>query len=152
MAGYSDGEALIAALVQAISGYSASNVTRGNWRPLNTGKAAKYAILKPGASEDRKFDSPTRVTEHWTTIVQLWHAYGKDGETLLALEADVEAVLSKIDQYPRLNQAANVDYVMGSNAVRVGEALEMWTKGGGPQWLRQDITIEWMGKRIRSYS
>jgi hypothetical protein len=150
MSGYSDGEALIAALIQAITGYSAANVTRGNWRVLNTGKAAKYAILKPGASGERKFESPTRVTETWSTIVQVWHAYGKDGETLLALEADVEAVLSKIDQYKRLNDTAN--YVQDATAVQVGEALEMWTKGGGPQWLRQDITIEWQAKRIRTFA
>jgi hypothetical protein len=150
MSGYADGEALIAALIANISGYSAANVTRGNWRPLNNGKAAKYAILKPGGLGERKFEGSTRVTETWSTTVELWHRYGKDGETLIALEADVEAVLSGIDQRPRMNDLTG--YLQDSNAVRVGEALEMWTKGGGPQWLRQDITIEWMGKRIRSFS
>lgn len=151
MAGYGDGEALIAALVATVSGFSTATVTRGKWGVLNKGTAAKYAILKPGATTaPRRFDGPNRVTENWSTIVQVWQRYTDDGTTLTNLEADVEAILSKIDQYPRL-QDSN-DYVQDANAALVSEAQEMWRAGGGPTWLRQDITIHWYGKRIRSFA
>src|SRR5512146_2828004 len=122
--GYMIGEAAILALVQAATGFTAGNATRGNWLVLNSGKSAKYAILKPGAHGERVAESPGTVMEQWATVIQVWHRYGDDGTTLTNLEADVDALLIKIDQNPRLGDATG--YVLDSDALKVGECQEMW--------------------------
>lgn len=148
MSGYGIGEAALATLIANVTGYTAGNVTRGKWGVLNTGKAAKYAIIKPGDGA-RLFETHNMVTENWRTVVQVWHRYRDDGTTLTDLEADVEALLAKIDKNNDLGDTTG--YVQYSDAVNVGECQEMWKRGGGPSWLRQDITISWTGQRVITF-
>lgn len=150
MTDYRTGEALIANLLQSVTGFDNGNVTRGKWGILNSGVSDHYAIIKPGPSGRRTFITPSTVNEPWSTIVQVWVRYVDDGTTLETLESAAAAILDTVDRYPRLDDASG--YVVDSCAVSIGEALEMWRKSGGPAWLRQDIVIEWTGQREISFS
>jgi hypothetical protein len=148
--GYGLGESLIAAVVQKASGFSAANVARGDWKCLNSGKAAVYAILTPEAAGKRTWDGHNRVTEPFVTTVQIWQQYIKDGTTLTQLEANTDVVLILLDQYRLLGDTSG--YVQMANASINGLPQEMWTKSGGPAWLRWDITVSWQGKRIITFA
>lgn len=148
--GYGAGEALILALVKTATGFSSSACTRGDWKVLNGGKAAAYAILRPGRPGERIFEGHNLVTDSWTTVVEVWRRYAQDGTSLTTLEADVEAILAKIDAYPHLNDKSG--YVYTSDAQVTGEPTEQWTRGGGPAWLRWIVTVTWSGQRTRTFS
>lgn len=149
MSGYATGEALIQTLVAAVTGFGTNAVSRGNWKVLNTGRSDTYAVLLSKPNEPREFTSPVTVVESWITTVQVWQRYRDDGTTYTNLAAAVEAVLAKLDTYPHLNDQSG--YVEESNAAVDGEVLEMWRKGGGPAWLRQDIAVIWTGRQTITF-
>jgi hypothetical protein len=137
---YSDGEALALAIVRQVSPFSAANTAQGKWNILNQGKSRLYAILKPGEFE-RSRQAPRMVQNTWTTIIEVWARYVDDGTTLATLEAAVAGLLSKLDAYPHLGDASVVAMAFAKSGSVV---QEMWKKGGGPVWLRQDITVAWL--------
>lgn len=147
MSNYGTGEELIKDLVQQAPGFAGS-VAQGSWRGLNTGRAAKYAIMttRPG---ERVFDTPGSVLERWETIVQIWKRYIDDGSTYTGLGEDVAAVIEMLDQYPHLGDTSG--YVEESTAQIEGEVKEMWTRGRAPAWLRQDITVRWTGRKFITF-
>lgn len=138
---YSAGEALILTQVQNVSGFSANNTSRGKYGILNTGKAAVYAILRPGPFENA-IVAPLTVHTDWTTIVEVWQRYKDDGSTLTDLEGNVQAILTRLNLYRKLADTTNsiVDAVanIGSEPVEVTAQ-----GGGGPLWLKQEITVSW---------
>ena len=144
--GYGLGESLIAALVKTVTGFSDANVARAKWSQLNKGKAAVYAILQPGEYGRRV--GRQQVTEPFVTRVEIWRRYVDDGSTATNLYADTDAVLRKIEAYPHLGDTSN--YVVDSEPT-LSLPEEMWTRGGGPAWLRQVINVRWSGQRIRTF-
>jgi hypothetical protein len=150
MSGYGDGEALILTLAAAVSGFTNTSATaRGSWLGLNSGKSDRYAIIHTTPAE-RLFETPTTVLETWETVVEVWRKYTRDGTSYTNLTADVTAILAKIDKYPHLNDQAG--YVESSTAYISSGPQEMWTRGGGPQWIRQDITVRWTGRQAITYT
>lgn len=144
--GYGHGEGLILTLVQGVDGFSAENTSRADWGVLNSGKSKQYAILRQDEVGQRKYESPTMVREPWVTVVEVWRLYEGDGTTYTALLANVEAILSKIDQYPHMDDTTG--YVEDSTARISSKVLEMWKKAGnGPKWLKQEISVAWDGRR-----
>ena len=149
MAGYATGEAAIKTLVQAVTGFTSAQVSRGNWKVLNSGAAAVYAVLLSRPDEPRTFTTPRTVLESWITIVQVWQRYKDDGTTYTNLATAIENVLAKIDKYPHLGDTSG--YVEESTPTVEGEVQEMWRKGGGPAWLRQDIAVRWTGRQTITF-
>jgi hypothetical protein len=147
--GYGAGEAAIAALCANVSGFSTATVTRANWSALNSGAANQYQIIHQASQPARVFEGHNLVTEKNATRVQVWQRYTTDGTSYTNLIAAVEAVLKKIDQYPRLGDTSG--YVVDSNAIIEGPVQEMWRKGGGPLWLRQDVLVRWTGQRVITF-
>jgi hypothetical protein len=138
---YSNGEALILALVQTATNFSSTNATRGDWTPLNKGKAACYAILKPGAT-NIKWATPTLYWATHQTVIQIWRQYTKDGTTLTNLEADVANILSVMEVTRRMKDTTG--NVRDAKVIGMREVQEQWKKGGGPAWLSQEIVMEWV--------
>lgn len=145
---YSDGESLALTQLQAVSGFSTSNTSRGKWLLLNTGKSDHYGILKPG--KWRKSDrSP--VGTIWQTIICLYQRYKDDGTSLIALEDSAAAVKLRFDQYRKL--ADTTGTISDSQPISGSEVTEVWTKGGnGPSWLKQEIVIEWSEENHVTYA
>lgn len=150
MAGYGDGETLIDTIVKSVTGFTATGATtRGSWQILNTGKSDRYAIITTTPVE-RLFDTPNTVLETWETVIEVWRKYTRDGLSYTNLVTDVTNILAKIDKYRHLND--NAGYVETATAYISGPVQEMWTRSGGPQWVRQDITVRWTGRQTITYS
>ena len=135
---YSSGEALVETIVKTATNYNVGNVSRGKWGVLNTGKSATYAILKPGGSV-RVYEQS--YTNH-ITIIEVWQRYTTDGDTLTALEGNTAQIIAKLDGSPTLGDTK--DEIIDSNVRDWSEVKDMWRKGGGPAWLRQDINFIWI--------
>ena len=105
---YADGEALALTQIQAVSGFAASigNTSRGKYGILNTGKAAVYAILRPGGFQ-RMWMAPKCVHTDNSTIVEVWQRYKDDGTTLTDLEANVQLILARLDLYRHMGDTQN---------------------------------------------
>lgn len=151
MSGYGDGETLVDALVKTVTGFTGAGATsRGNWQVLNTGKSDRYAIIHTTPVE-RLFETPNTVLETWDTVIEVWRKYTVDGTSYTNLVTDVTNILAKIDKYRHLNDTAG--YVETATAYISNAPQEMaWQSGGGPQWIRQDITVRWTGRQSITYT
>lgn len=139
---YADGEAKLLTVVSSTFGFSAQTVSRGDWKLLNKGRAARYAIIKPGdCTREWISFSAYRATNR--AIIQVWERYKDDGTSLTTLEGFTDLFEQNIMASRRLGDTTK-QTVLDANIVEVREVQEMWTKGGGPQWLRQDVVVEWI--------
>lgn len=139
---YNDGEALLAALLQTVAGFSASNVKRADWSVLNSGLSARYIILRPGAFTRSEQGSGLVFENKWTTVIEVWQQYVDDGTTGTALQADAMAVMNKIDQYRKLGDTTGK---VRDATVRRGDGIEqvLGKAGDGPFWLRWSLHLTW---------
>lgn len=139
--GYETGEALIETIVRAATSFSASNVVRANWKALNTGKAAYYAILRPGYF-DTAWISPDTYVAHWTTVVELWERYIDDSTTQTALYGHAANLMAAVMPRPRLGDTTGV--LQDSTVEGAAAPQEMWNRGGkGPSWLKWELSVRW---------
>lgn len=147
---YSQGEALVLAQLQAVSGFSAENTSRGKWGILNTGKSAFYGIIKPGPVATR-FMTGTAKGWDYGTLIQIWQRYKDDGTTLTDLEARVELVKARFDAYRLLGDTSGS--IENSEVTALSEVQERWKRGNnGPSWLMQEITITWKEQAIVTFA
>lgn len=147
---YSEGEALALTQLQAVSGFSSANTSRGKWGLLNKGASAFYGIIKPGPVQT---DFATGTAKNWAygTIIQVWQRYKDDGTTLTDLEARVELVKARFDAYRKLGDTSGS--IEDSSVTSLSEVQERWTKGGnGPSWLMQEITVTWKEQTIVNFA
>ena len=144
---YSDGEALLLTVVQAMTGFDSTNTSRGNWLILNQGASDHYAILRPGPFVNNPL-TPTMQEVTWTTVIEIWQQYTDDGTTQTNLYGHVGNMLD-IRKYKNFSDSATV-----ANAVLIGGDApeEMWNNSGGPQWLRWQMTVEWKEQECISYA
>lgn len=137
---YAAGEALVLTQLQAVTGFSSNNTSRGKWGILNSGKDDNYGIIKPGAFSREQVAMTTNLTS-WQTIIQVWQRYKDDGTTLTNLETHTDNILTRFDQYRKL--ADTTGTIVDSFVESGGEAQEMWNKNGGLSWLKQDLIVTW---------
>ncbi len=145
---YSDGEALILTQLQAVSGFSSANTSRGKWGILNDGVSRVYGILKPGAFSREQLAMAANVSV-FNTIIQVWYRY-KDDDTLTLLESSVASIIARFDQYRKIADTTGTIVEAFVNQGR--EVEEMWTKDGGLSWLKQDLIVEWQEHDNVTYS
>lgn len=147
---YAAGEALVLAVVRGVSGFSAANTSRANWKVLNSGKAAVYAILHYNGFAGG-FITPKTFEARWITQIEVWQRYTNDTDTLPALEANLVLVIQRLLAYRKLGDTRDV--IVDSNPRRGGPPAEMWTRGGnGPAWLSATIDVEWQEQTIVTFA
>lgn len=146
---YPEGEALVLTQLQNVSGFSSTNTSRGDWGILNSGKAATYGIIKPGAF-NRTQGAMSMNISTFDTVIQVWQRYKDDGETLTTLEGHVKNILNRFDLYPQL--ADTTGTIVEAAIVEGREVEEMWTKDGGLNWLKQDLVARWQEHDNVNYS
>ena len=136
---YNTGEAAILTLMQSVTGFSSSNTSRGNWLILNKGLDDNYAILRPGgfSIEWITFQS---YHANYSTVVEVWQRYIDDATTHTSLYTHVGNIITSLNQYYKLNGTSGV---IDASIASADEPEEMWRKGGGPQWLRWRLVLEW---------
>src|SRR5690348_7708824 len=96
---YPAGEALALTQLRAVSGFSATNTSRGKWKLLSSGKSNHYGILKPGPF---KISDRSQIGTLWRTVIMIYQRYKDDGDSMTDLEANVSAVILRFRQYRKL--------------------------------------------------
>ena len=135
--GYSDGEALILTRVQAASGFSSTNTSRGDWLILNRGASDHYAILRMGEFSGRWLTA-NQYQANWTTTIEVWQLYTDDAVTRTNLYGHLAAVIAGLLNYPHLGGAIEDSTIEGGS-----EPQRAWEREGGPQWLFCSVRVRW---------
>jgi hypothetical protein len=144
---YATGETALLAVVRTCTGFSSTNTSQCNWKLLNQGKASEYVILRPGAFAIEWITMSAYVTRY-TTVIELWERYKDDSTTYTNLYANIAALMTGIQPERLLNTAGIQDStVSGASAPQ-----EMWKKGGGPQWLKWELTVSWQEETIITFT
>lgn len=141
MGNYADGEALVLTQLQAVTGFNDKNTSRGKWGILNSGLNDHYGIVKPGTFTREQAAMSANMTTY-QTIIQVWQRYKDDGDTLTDLEANVDLIIVRFDQYRKLVDTTNT--VLDATLTNGGQVEEMWNQSGGLSWLKQDLIITWL--------
>ena len=145
---YASGEALLLTQIQACSGFSTTNATRGIFTIVNSGAAKSYAILRPDAftNEQTAFGASlgtshkAQYTRGWTTICEIWVHLRDYGVSLAELQARRQEIIERFDSYPHAaDMGATIEDV---SVVNGGNVFEVASQAG-PVFLRQDLTIMW---------
>ena len=104
---YATIEAAVQDIIQALSAFSDTDVTRGDTRMLTQG-SPPYAILYPGGFvHEEDGDGEQRVTE-WTILIDLLVRYHGDGSEYTNLQSHRQSIMDAIDSYPTLNGTTGV--------------------------------------------
>ena len=143
---YSTGEAAILTLIRALSGYDAGNTARQDWKPLNRGKAAYYAILRPDAWTSERI-SPTGYHDFYTTVIEVWRRYADDTRPAL-LQDNVNDIVVQLRKYPTFNGASGVQ----DSNITGGPAMVEVELNSGSLWARWDINCEWTEETTVTYA
>lgn len=136
---YSAGEAAILTRVKVHASYDADNTSRADWGILNDGGSAYFAIVRPGEAAEIEFISPTVYVIPWNTVIEVWQKYTNEQDTEPALVGHVNEIIGQMQASQRLG----LSYVQSSQVSSIAPPMEMWTKDGGVQWLKQEVGIRW---------
>ena len=137
---YIDGENLIATVIKAHANFDADNVAQAKWNFLDSGKNDHYAILKHGGMLPERISKKVYVARH-VTIIQVWQRYKDDGSTAVSLYGYVGNVLTQIEDNEKLGDTGGI--IQNASPAEVGQVEEMWLLGGGPAWLKQEVSVLW---------
>ena len=142
--GYSDGEALILTAIRAHANFDSNNTRRANWKILDSGNKAYYAIIKP--SEDPaavEFITPTVYVTAWHTVVEVWYRYEDDATTQTNLYSKVNDIIGQMQTYKDLNTSS--DDIQNAEVVGITPPMEQYgKKRNSLDWLKQEVIIEWL--------
>jgi hypothetical protein len=133
---YASTEERIQTLLQGLTSVFATTaqVTRGDWRPLDTG-IATLAVLYPGEFREAGM---TRHSSsfHWTINLEFFLRFSNTAYTDFGSKRD--AILQHLQKYPTLNVLGNANREETSG----GDIREVFDKdGNGPFFLSQVISI-----------
>jgi len=144
---YSAGEAAILARLRAMTQFDQDNSSRGDWRILNKGKSAYYAVVKPG-EHTREMIGRGMRRNNYTTIIQLWQKYKDDGLSMIDLETLLEATITHLDRYPHVGSTTGT--IEDAQVVSVGEFIQ--TPTAEPHWIYVDLLMAWQEEALISYA
>jgi hypothetical protein len=145
----SAGLTLISTQVKAVSSFSASNVSIGDWKVLNRGASSVYAIIRPGVAARPPLSYNVR-DNNYRTVVEVWQRYKDDGTTMTDLLGHVDDITTRLDKYRKL--ADTTATIRDANVTGYGEVLQMWTNDGGASWLRRDVYVDWTEEESITYA
>ena len=81
-----------------------------------------------------------RYMANWSTVIELWQRYTDDGTSQTNLYGYANELMG-IMNYPKL--ADNNNAVIDAGFAGGEPPMEMWTSGGGPEWLKWELNILW---------
>jgi hypothetical protein len=142
---YATGEAAILTLIRALSAYNANNSKRQDWKPLHSGSAAYYAILRPGPWESEQMGITSTYHDRYTTVVEVWRRYVDDTKPT-TLQTDVGTIVAQLRKYPTLNGNVGRSWVAG------GDDMQEVTLNNGSLWARWNINVEWIEESSVTYA
>lgn len=138
---YHAGEVLAETQVAAVTGFSASNVSRAKWKLLNTGASANYAILKRGDTS-LEWAAAHVKANNYRTIIEVWQRVTDDQASYDALLTHVDNIQTRLEQYRKLGDTTNT--VLDANLTGMSGVTEQWRNNAdGPSWFKIDLYLDW---------
>jgi hypothetical protein len=138
---YITGERLAESLIKGAAGFGTPNVTRGDWKILNSGNSDHYAILKRG-EVSVEWQTMRISTTNYRTIIEVWQRVKDDQASYDALLTYVDDIQTRIEQYRKLADTAET--VFDANLTGTGIVTEQWRNSSdGPSWLKIDLYLDW---------
>jgi len=137
---YKTGEKLIEAQIHDVAGFDSSNVTRGDWKLLNSGYSDHYAILKRGETA-YEWVGKSHAENH-RTIIEIWQRVKDDQASYDLLNDYVDVVKDRLDSYRKL--ADTTGTLRDANLTSAGNITEQWRNNAdGPAWLKIELYVDW---------
>ena len=138
---YASGEAAVLSILRLHADYNDRNTSRGNWKILDSGAAANYAVLRMGAATNEAH-TPTSAMTTWATEIMVYRRYIDDGPSAIALQGDVQTLVEHIEKYPTLQNS-----VTDAQVTTIGAMENIRMEAGGPMWLRTIVSLQWQEER-----
>ena len=140
---YDAGEAAISTLIQALTGYSSTNVRRGDWSNLNKGNSENNVVIiqhQPSTGIMNTMGGGKQYT-HYTRI-ELYRLINANtyGTAYTGHLAEVETVVNQLEKYRHLNDST---VCTDADIVEVSEPQRKWMNDGGPYFIATDIIVAW---------
>ena len=114
-----------------VSGYSAANLSRGDYRIL-AGGVEKATILTPGGIRSRQVVAVQRyISTVWVVQIELYVPWHDEMSDIAKKIIDFrQEIIDLLDQYPRINSSSGVLLSLVSGAarptIRAGEGRSWW--------------------------
>jgi hypothetical protein len=109
---------------------------------LNSGRNDHYAVVTPSIEDNApEFLTPTVYVVPWKTKIEVWQYYTDEGTTQTNLYGYVQNIISQIQKNKTLGDTTNT--IHNAEIIGISQPLEMHTEGGGPVWLKQELTVQW---------
>jgi hypothetical protein len=137
---YQDGEEALLTVIQDIAGFSVANTSRGKWGILNSGTSDHYVVVRQGGWT-AEYTTLRTLQTVYRTVVEVWKRYKDDQTTYIELVEHVNDLKVGIEPERLLGGLSGV---VDASVKEGSEPAEMWKKGGGPAWLKQEFIVEWL--------
>lgn len=137
---YDTVEAALETLLVAMPEFSASTVSRGDYRVLDSG-SSDLIVLTPGPFEqDGVGQAGARKSIRlWSILADLFRKYEDDATTWAGFIATRDAVIDNIEKYPTLNNVAGLTLVAMEAP---GDPIEVFDEDdNGPFFVFQRIRV-----------
>ncbi len=139
-------EDALAAIIQALTGYSATNVGQGDYKVLGKGKV-KAVVLQPGAYSSNMAGQQWKRNA-WNINIELYVMWQETQDIASTDVKEVrQALINHLDQYPTLNSNAGTVRAM----VVEGREPEIWQMGARQYW-RQILVMQVEERLVVSYA
>ena len=111
------------------------------------GKAAYYAILRPGPSDQTQMTIQSKLMS-WRTVVEVWHRYIDDASPA-GLAVYAEDIVDRLNKYPTLGGIA-----VQAAVTSLGDMEEVERKSGtvSSLWARWNINVDWSEEKVITYA
>lgn len=134
---YSTIEAAVQTILQGLSQYSDSDVTRGDYRVLDQIQT-DCAVLTPGS-----FGEPQRISQAsyraWDVLVDIFYIFRDDGSSWENFCTSRDNVVDELEKYPTLDGTSGITAVEVS---ATSDPLEVFDADGrGPFYLTQQLRV-----------
>ena len=128
-------EDALVVILKTVSGFGATNVSKGDYRILGHG-IEKALVLQPGPFS-RENLAPGIIHTAWVVLVELYIAFKGEISTIATdLRTERQAVINMVDTYPTLNRTAGITL----GVLEAGDEPELWAVGSR-QWWRQTMRV-----------
>lgn len=133
---YTTVETAVQTVLQKLSNFADSEVTRGDYRVLDEIRT-DCIVLVPGS-----FGEPQRISESiyrsWDVLADLFYVYLDDGSSWTNFTASRDDVINQLEQYPTLDSTSGIT---GVEVSADSDADEVWSEERGPFYITQRLRI-----------
>jgi len=144
---YATIEAAVQTLLQALAQYTSDQVTRGDYRVLDSG-VDEACVLRPGAFTVSGGGDYGQRTYGWLVYVQIFQRYTGDGSEWASLATQRQNVVDQLHEYPTVDGVAGVTEVV---VTRGREPGATYPRGSDtPDYLTQVLELRVVEKRVHT--